>query len=70
MQKMNPFEILKNGKPKAAVLPPQQKPTKGGFGSMKATLFSGPLGDVMEPIGEWKGATRGDGRSSGPGARK
>jgi len=49
-----PLEILKNGKPLAVVLPPTTKQSKGGFGSMKTKVFSGPLGDVMEPVGELK----------------
>lgn len=52
-----PLEILKNGKPLAVVQPPAASATKPKFGSMKAALFSGPLGDVMTPAtadSEWE----------------
>jgi len=47
-----PIEILKNGKSLAIVQPPPVGKGKAAFGAMKASLFTGPLGDVMTPLDE------------------
>jgi prevent-host-death family protein len=47
-----PLAILKNGKPLAVVQPPPGAQGKAAFGAMKASLFSGPLGDVTTPLKE------------------
>ncbi|MBM3792701.1 MAG: type II toxin-antitoxin system Phd/YefM family antitoxin [Acidobacteria bacterium] len=47
-----PLEILKNGKPLAVVQPPAHTRNRAGFGAMKASLFTGPLGDVVTPAGD------------------
>ena len=47
-----PIEILKNGKPLAVVQPPSSRQGEAAFGAMKASLFTGPLGDVMTPLDE------------------
>ena len=47
-----PIEILKNGKPLAVVHAPSGPENPARFGAMKTALFSGPLGDVMTPLGE------------------
>ena len=47
-----PIEILKNGKPLAVVQPPAARGRKTVFGAMKSSLFTGPLGDVITPVGD------------------